>query len=60
MLPTKHPKIAAWKNILADRQTLYAGIEKLLSIAKTQDHQKIVTLIKELVPEYLGNINNST
>ena len=60
MLPTKHPKIAAWKNILADRQTLYAGIEKLLSVAKTQDHQKIVTLIKELVPEYLGNINNST
>ena len=54
MLPTKHPKIAAWKNILADRQTLYAGIEKLLSVAKTQDHQKIVTLIKELVPEYLG------
>jgi FlaA1/EpsC-like NDP-sugar epimerase len=60
MLPTKHPKIAAWKNILADRQTLYAGIEKLLSVAKTQDHQKIVTLIKELIPEYLGNINNST
>jgi FlaA1/EpsC-like NDP-sugar epimerase len=60
MLATKHPKIAAWKNILADRQTLYAGIEKLLSVAKTQDHQKIVTLIKELVPEYLGNINNST
>jgi len=60
MLPTKHPKIAAWKNIPADHQTLYAGIEKLFSIAKTQDHQKIVTLIKELVPEYLGNINNST
>jgi FlaA1/EpsC-like NDP-sugar epimerase len=60
MLPTKHPKIATWKNIPADRQTLYAGIEKLLSVAKTQDHQKIVTLIKELVPEYLGNINNST
>ena len=59
MLPTKHPKIATWKNIPADRQILLAGIEKLLSVAKTQDHEKIVTLIKELVPEYIGNSNNS-
>ncbi|HOK95609.1 MAG TPA: nucleoside-diphosphate sugar epimerase/dehydratase [Anaerohalosphaeraceae bacterium] len=54
MLPTKHPKIAVWKNIPKDRQSLRAGIEKLIAVAATQDRSKIVAVIKELVPNYIG------
>jgi len=55
MLPTKHPKIAAWKNIPKDRQTLRAEIAKLIDIAQIQDYDKIVESIKQLVPEYIGD-----
>ena len=55
MLPTSHPKIAAWKNIPKDRETLHAGIEYLKEIAQTQDHKKIVEGIKKLIPEYIGD-----
>lgn len=55
MLPTSHPKIAAWKNIPKDRETLYAGIERLKEVAVTQDHDKIVAEIKTLIPEYIGD-----
>ncbi|MCI0498070.1 MAG: polysaccharide biosynthesis protein [Planctomycetales bacterium] len=54
MLPTNHPKIAVWKNIPKDRQSLYAGIEKLVSVAATQDRSKIVAAIKELIPNFIG------
>lgn len=54
MLPTKHPKIAIWKTISKDRQTLRDGIEKIIQIADTQDRSKIVTAVKELVPEFIG------
>jgi len=54
MIPTKHPKIAIWKTISKDRQTLRAGIEKVVDIAPTQDRSKIVAAIKELIPEFIG------
>jgi FlaA1/EpsC-like NDP-sugar epimerase len=53
-IPTKHPKIAIWKTLTKDRQTLYKGIEKLLKIAPTQDRSAIVKAIKELVPNFIG------
>jgi FlaA1/EpsC-like NDP-sugar epimerase len=53
MLPTSHPKIAAWKNIPKDRETLRAEIAKLIAISPTQDHDEIVALIKHLIPEYI-------
>jgi FlaA1/EpsC-like NDP-sugar epimerase len=59
MLPTKHPKIAAWKNIPKDRETLRAEIAKLVDIARTQDYERIVELIKQLIPEYIGNKANN-
>ncbi len=59
MLATKHSKIAAWKNIPKDRETLRAEIDKLVEVATTQDHGKIVKLIKQLVPEYIGDKANS-
>lgn len=54
MLPTKHPKIAIWKTITKDRQTLRTGIEKVIEVAQSQDRSKIVATIKELVPEFIG------
>ena len=54
MIPTKHPKIAIWKTISKDRQTLRSGIEKMIDIAHTQDRSKIVATIKELIPEFIG------
>ena len=58
MQPTRHPKISIWKNIPTDRQSLEAGIDELISIAKNQNHKTITKKIKELVPEYIGNNNN--
>ncbi|MEN6307329.1 MAG: nucleoside-diphosphate sugar epimerase/dehydratase [Anaerohalosphaeraceae bacterium] len=54
MLPTNHPKIAVWKNIPKDRQTLRVGIEKLLDVAHSQNRHRIVETLKELVPEFIG------
>lgn len=53
MMPTKHPKIAIWKNIPKDRDILRAGIEKLMEISNTERSQ-IVAEIKKLIPEFLG------
>ena len=55
MLPTRHPKIAAWQNIPVDRDVLMQTISKLLRVAKTQDHDRIVELIKTVIPEYIGD-----
>jgi FlaA1/EpsC-like NDP-sugar epimerase len=54
MIPTVHPKIAVWKNIPKDRQFLRANIQRLVEAAYTQDYQKIVEVIKVLIPEYIG------
>ena len=54
MLPTSHPKIAAWQNIPVNPETLRKTISELLRISKTQDHDKIVELIKIVIPEYIG------
>jgi len=52
MQRTRHPKISIWKNIPMDRDSLRAGINELVNIAKAQNHSQIVQKIKELVPEY--------
>jgi len=59
MQPTRHPKIAIWKNIPMDRDKLYAGISELVNIGRTQNHSEIVQKIKELVPEYIGGNQES-
>jgi len=55
MQRTHHPKISVWKNIPMDREGLLAGIEDILRAAHTQDRELIVSKIKSLVPEYIGN-----
>ncbi len=59
MQPTRHPKIAIWKNIPMDRQNLRAGMDELLTVAKTASYSEIVQKIKELVPEYIGDKNKN-
>ena len=59
MLPTKHPKIVAWNNVPKDPQVLRNEIDKLVAIAETQNHEKIVAIIKTLIPEYIGDKNNN-
>ncbi|MHC4460999.1 MAG: polysaccharide biosynthesis protein [Planctomycetota bacterium] len=59
MQHTRHPKISIWKNIPMDRDKLRSGINKLLTIAQTQNHSEIVQKIKELVPEYIGGNNQN-
>ncbi len=54
MQSTYHPKIGIWqKNVPMDRQSLHHEIDVLLSIAPTQNHEKIVAQIKHLVPEFI-------
>lgn len=59
MLQTRHPKIAVWKNIPTDGEKLHHGIQELTAVAQTQNREKIVQKVKELVPEYIGNNNIS-
>ncbi len=58
MQPTGHPKIAIWRNIIKDRDKLRAGINELVSIAKTGSCGDITKKIKEIVPTYIGEGNN--
>jgi FlaA1/EpsC-like NDP-sugar epimerase len=55
MLPTPHPKIGVWQNCPMDRQKLCEGIDRLMTISQSLDRAEIVTGIKQLVPEYIGN-----
>ncbi len=54
MQRTRHSKISIWKNIPMERETLRAGINELVTIAKNQTYSEITQKIKELVPEYTG------
>ena len=60
MQRTRHPKISIWNNIPMDRERLWAGINELINIAKTQNHSQIIEKIKELIPEYIGRTTTST
>lgn len=57
MQPTRHPKIAIWKNIPVDRDKIRTAIDELVTIAQTQDYAEIAKKIKELIPEYTGSNN---
>jgi FlaA1/EpsC-like NDP-sugar epimerase len=59
MQPTRHPKIAIWKNIPVDREKLRADINELVAIAKTENYREIVRKISELVAKYIGNRNKN-
>ncbi len=54
MQRTRHPKISIWKNIPMDHDKLRAGIDELLTVARSQSYVELAEKIKELVPEYIG------
>ncbi|MDD5010534.1 MAG: nucleoside-diphosphate sugar epimerase/dehydratase [Phycisphaerae bacterium] len=61
MVPTRHPKIGIWgTNIAVSRERLHQMIGGLVSTADTQDYKQIVSAIKNLVPEFIGDkVNNN-
>jgi len=58
MVPTRHPKIGIWKNRPADEKTLNAVVEELLQIADRGDYQAIIRIIKQVIPEYVGDVDS--
>jgi hypothetical protein len=46
-------------NIPMDRDKLRAGIDELVNIAQTKTYGEIARKIKELVPEYTSEDNNT-
>jgi len=57
MQPTQHPKISVWQNIPAQQDVLDKTVEKLLAVADHNDYQEIVKYIKQVVPEYVGDVD---
>jgi FlaA1/EpsC-like NDP-sugar epimerase len=56
MVPTRHVKIGIWKNnIPYTREQLHQMINNLVVMADTQDYVQIVSTIKQIVPEYIGD-----
>ncbi|HBG78484.1 MAG TPA: polysaccharide biosynthesis protein [Phycisphaerales bacterium] len=56
MMPTHHQKIGVWqKKGDFDREQLHRKIVELVSVADTQDYKIIVSGIKQLVPEFIGD-----
>ncbi len=62
MVTTRHPKISVWqKNQPLAREALREKIENLIGVADLQNHKQIVSFIKEIVPEYIGDkVNGSS
>jgi len=56
MVPTRHAKIGIWENnIPLTREQLRQMIDNLVMTADTQDYTQIVSAIKRIVPEYIGD-----
>jgi len=58
MQPTRHPKISIWKNIPPEESKLSEAIVKLLAAADEGEREDIVRLIKDVVPEYVGDVDS--
>lgn len=59
MMPTRHKKIGVWqKKSDFERELLRQKIADLIAVANTQDYKIIVSGIKQLVPEFIGDKTN--
>ncbi|MCH9022035.1 MAG: polysaccharide biosynthesis protein [Planctomycetes bacterium] len=57
--PTRHPKIMIWKNIPTQEKLLNDAIERMIQVAdRDGDRDTIIKLIKEVVPEYVGDVDS--
>ena len=59
MQPTRHPKIAIWKNKPVDHNELTAAVERLTGASKRQERAVIVSEIRKIIPEYRGEDVNT-
>ena len=57
MQATRHPKIGIWKNLPPQENRLNEVVEKLIATADDGDYEKIVNFIKQVVPEYVGDVD---
>jgi FlaA1/EpsC-like NDP-sugar epimerase len=56
MVLTRHAKIGIWENnITLSREQIHQMIDNLVITADTQDYKQIVSTIKQIVPEYIGD-----
>ncbi|MFA5293081.1 MAG: nucleoside-diphosphate sugar epimerase/dehydratase [Phycisphaerae bacterium] len=56
MVPTRHSKISIWqKSAPVSREVLCEKISGLVATADTQDYKQIVAVLKQLVPEFIGD-----
>ena len=53
-LPTSHQKIMIAKVRSYDYDDINKKIEKLIQLFDSQDNQKIVQLMKEIIPEFIS------
>ena len=58
VLPTRHEKIMVLKGIECDLNQLSAQINELVFFAAEQDKTRIISKLKEIVPEYMPVNNN--
>ena len=47
-----------WKNQPPEESDLNQAIERLLKVADEGDRDDVVNLIKEIVPEYVGDVDS--
>jgi FlaA1/EpsC-like NDP-sugar epimerase len=60
MQPTRHPKIAIWKNKPVDNERLNTALGRLTEAAQNRSYTDIIEEIKKIIPEYRGEGKNST
>ena len=55
IVPTDHKKIMVLSGMICELDRLNGDIDSLIETAKTQDGDRIRTLLKNIVPEYMPN-----
>lgn len=59
IVPTAHKKIMVLSGQICEQAQLNRDIDSIISLAKLQDGEKIRTMLKKIVPEYLPNGMNN-
>lgn len=55
IVPTEHKKIMVLAGHICEQDQLNGQIDRIIEVAKAHDGEKIKTLLKEMVPEYVPN-----
>ena len=55
IVPTDHKKIMVLSGQICEQNQLNGDIDRIIELAKEQDNEKIRTMLKKIVPEYMPN-----